>query len=210
VGQNSIDVDNLVDFGAGAGKNGKLARSVLGSTCKLIAVEGYEPAAIVLREQNIYDRVDHALLQDWVDSEKERHSVALFGDVIEHLTPSEIHRVLKACIKKFDYVIVVVPLYDIFQDDSYGNELEVHKAYITPSFFDRYKPAERHIVEGETYTIMNLLIETRRPKKPLLKSVLWNGFHLTMLALQPLGLARPLVSAIKATIGARAGKLRTH
>lgn len=200
---------SVVDFGAGAGKNGKIVRQVLGADCEIVAVEGYEPAANSLRSHGVYNRVDYSLLQDWVDKDPGHYSVAIFGDVIEHLTPREIHKVLRGCLKKFDHIIVVVPLHDIFQDDSYGNELEVHKAYITAGFFDRYKPVEKHIVEGEEYTIMNLLITPSRPERSLAKRIVWKGFHYTMLVLQPIGLARPVVSLIKATLGPYAGKLRT-
>src|SRR5688572_8483075 len=77
----------IVDFGAGGGKNGRLARSVLGMNCTLIAVEGFERTAQMLREGSVYDRVDTALLQQWIDSNSGSYSLALFGDVIEHLTP---------------------------------------------------------------------------------------------------------------------------
>lgn len=197
---------NVVDFGAGAGKNAQLIRNALGQV-EAIAVEGYEPAVRALKAQQAYSRAEHALIQDWIDSDKGQYSVAIFGDVIEHLTPREIHKVIRGCLQKFDHIIIVVPLHDIFQDDSYGNELEVHKAYVTEGFFDRYKPVEKHIIEG-SYTIMNLLISSRRAKKPLIKRVMWGGFHASMLALQPLGLARPLVSLIKAVFGRYAGALR--
>jgi hypothetical protein len=56
---------SVVDFGAGGGKNGKIVRKVL-QHCKLIAVEGYEPAAKALAAGPIYDTAVHSLLQDWV------------------------------------------------------------------------------------------------------------------------------------------------
>jgi hypothetical protein len=53
---------------------------------------------------------------------------------------------MRSAMEQFDHIIIVVPLHDIFQDDSYGNGLEIHWAYITHHFFDRYKPVEKHIV----------------------------------------------------------------
>jgi hypothetical protein len=189
--------DDLVDFGAGAGKNGRLARRALGTDCKTIAVEGFERTAATLKERGIYDRVDTALLQQWVDNDEGKYSCALFGDVIEHLTPRQIHYVLRKCLDKFAHVIIVVPLYDIFQDDAYGNELEIHRSYITSGFFDRYKPVEKHVVKGGEFSIMNLLITTHPQLPPLYRRFLWRVFHVTMLVLQPLGLARPLVDLMK-------------
>lgn len=191
----------VVDFGAGAGKNGVIVRSVLGSGCKLIAVEGFERSANMLREQGIYDRVDASLLQEWLVRDSGRYSLAIFGDVIEHLTAREIHRVVAKCLERFTHVIIVVPLYDIFQDDAYGNPLEVHKAYITSGFFDRYKPVEKHIIESPQFTMMNLLLWVNRERKPLYRRILWGVFHTAMLILQPLGLARPTVDLLKRTAG---------
>jgi hypothetical protein len=191
----------VVDFGAGGGKNGRIVRGVFGRDCTLIGIEGFERSARTLRELGIYDRVDAALIQDWVERDSGQYSLAIFGDVIEHLTAREIHRVVTRCLEKFTYVIIVVPLYDIFQDDAYGNPLEVHKAYITSGFFDRYRPIEKHIIESPRFTMMNLLLAVRREQKPLYRRVLGGVFHVGMLTLQPLGLARPAVDLLKRTVG---------
>lgn len=192
---------SVVDFGAGAGKNGEIVRRILGKECKLIGVEGFGPAADALVASGSYDRVSHSLLQDWLDIDTGAYSVAIFGDVIEHLTPGEVHRCLRACMQKFTHIIIVAPLHDIFQDGAYGNELERHKTYITKGFFNRYSPIQRHTIVGADYTIMNVLIQTNLTKKPLAKRAAWNVFHLVMLTLQPLGLARPTVDFLKMTLG---------
>lgn len=190
----------VVDFGAGGGKNGRLVRAILGTKCKLIGVEGFQPAADRLAEVGDYDRVDRALLQDWVGRDLERYDVAIFGDVLEHLPPSEMHYVMRKCLEKFDYFIIVVPLYDIYQDDVYDNPLEVHRAYVTHSFFDRYNPLEKHVIEGSGYTIMNVLIKSHRDPVPPYQRIMRVGFHRIMLILQPVGLARPFVDLLKRTL----------
>ena len=192
---------SVVDFGAGYGKNGEIVRKILGAACTLVAVEGFGPAADALRSGGVYDRVSHSLLQDWLDNNNAPYSVAIFGDVIEHLTPREVHRCLELCMRKFDHIIIVAPLHDIFQDGAYGNELERHKTYITQGFFDRYRPIQRHVIVGSDYTIMNVLIQTRLPKKSLATRAAWSAFHMAMLALQPVGLARPTVDLLKMTLG---------
>jgi hypothetical protein len=191
----------IVDFGAGAGKNGLLAKKALGTASKLIAVEGFARTAEMLQQMGPYDRVDQALIQDWLATNKDRYSVALFGDVIEHLTPREIHSTIRSCLQRFDHIIIVVPLHDIFQDDAYGNPLEEHKTYVTSGFFDRYRPIEKHIVESPEFTMMNVVISARPVISSVYQRITRNVFHVAMLLTQPLGLARPLVKVLKCTVG---------
>lgn len=202
-----LNPDSVVDFGTGSGKYGNIVRRIVGKKCHLLGVEGWEPTVASLRESSVYDRVDLGLLQNWLEKDTGKYSVAIFGDVIEHLTPRQLRRCMKLAMQKFDHILIVAPLHDIFQDGAvYGgttevNELEKHKTYITEGFFDRYRPISRSVVEGEYYTIMNVHIHTRRPKKPLAIRAAWNAFHVAMLALQPIGLARPTVDFLKMTLG---------
>src|SRR5688572_29064891 len=168
---------SIVDFGAGGGKYGRLIRKALGKSPKIIGVDGYQPAVDALREGGVYDGASCKLLENWLDDTSDRHSLAIFGDVIEHLTPRQIHRVMRSAMQRFDHIIIVVPLHDIFQDDSYGNELEIHRAYITHDFFDRYKPVEKHIVQGDEYTMMNVLVSTGLVQKSALRRWAWRAFH---------------------------------
>jgi len=186
----------IVDFGAGGGKNGRIARELLGNSVRLIAVEGFESAAQSLRESGLYDEVCHDLLQRWVEKDAGTYDLAIFGDVLEHLTPSEIHMVVQQSLTKFKRIIIVCPLHDIFQEDCYGNSLEVHRAYITANFFDRYHPTEKHVVQGREWTIINVAINLK-PQVPLYKRISWGAFHASMVALQPIGLARPFVNFLK-------------
>jgi hypothetical protein len=191
----SLRPRRIVDFGAGAGKNGKIARSVLREEATIIAVEGFEPTARMLAAEGPYDAVCHALIQDWVFADQESYDLAIFGDVLEHLRPGEIHGVLRQCLKKFSHIIVVCPLHDILQNEISGNALEAHQTYVTSRFFDRYNCAERHVVRGRHWTIMNLLITSSR--EPVRRRLAQRAFHAAMLALQPLGLARPFVSFLR-------------
>jgi hypothetical protein len=198
----------IVDFGAGGGKNGLIARRVLGDACEVIGVEGFERSANTLRAGNVYNRVDCALLQDWITKEQGKYAMAVFGDVLEHLAPSAIHASIRSCLGKFDHILIVCPLWDIFQSAAYGNELEKHKTYVTMNFFDKYRPISKCIVEGDDYTIMSILIDAHRQKQPLTKRAVWAAFHVLMLSLQPIGLARPAVDAIKYVLRGRAGRFR--
>lgn len=196
-----VSPTKIVDFGAGGGKNGKLIREILGSECKLTAIEGCEHTVRMLNEVNIYDEVCHDLIQNWICINSNRYDLAIFGDVLEHLTPKEIYNVLDMAFKHFDHIIVVAPLHDIFQDSIYDNPLEVHKSYITNSFFDKYKPIEKHISIDKEWTIMNIYISVNCSNEYVYKKVFMKLFHLIVITLQPFGMARPLVNCIKRFFG---------
>jgi len=192
-----IQPRSIVDFGAGGGKNGRIAKEVLAENVRLIAVEGFEKTAQMLSSESLYDEVHHTLIQSWVFEDSSHYDLAIFGDVLEHLRPTEIHRVLRACLGRFKHIVVICPLYEIFQEDVYGNPLEVHQTYITSSFFDRYKPTEKHTIKGENWTIMNVYIFSQYRPEPLYRRASWLVFHSLMVVLQPFGLARPLVDMLK-------------
>jgi hypothetical protein len=193
-----IKPKQIVDFGAGIGKNGLISRQLFGGLVNLIAVESFKNTVSTLVAHNTYNNVFNSLIQEWVGFQDETQlDLAIFGDVLEHLKHREIHMVLKLCIKKFKNIIIVCPLYDIFQEEAYGNPLEKHQTYITSTFFDHYNPVEKHIVRGEEYTLMNLYIKPSSNCIPLYRKLSWLIFHNAMLLLQPIGLARPLVDFLK-------------
>jgi predicted SAM-dependent methyltransferase len=163
-----------------------------------VAIEGHKKTADMLTKEKLYDEVHQIFIQDWISStNKEVFDLAIFGDVLEHLEPKEIRRVIDQCIRFFKEIIVICPLYDIFQDDSYRNPVEVHQTYITSTFFDRYNPVEKHIIRGEEWIIMNVCILSTYEQKPLYRRLSWFAFHKCMLILQPIGLARPFVNFLK-------------
>jgi hypothetical protein len=190
----------IVDFGAGGGKIGKIVRQVLDENVRLIAVEGCEKTVRMLCSQGVYDEVNHTLIQKWDFEDSTKYDMAVFGDVLEHLTPGEIHAVIRRSIKKFRHIIVICPLHEIFQKEIYGNPLEIHRTYVTSAFFDRYNPIEKHIVrgiDGIEWTIMDVRIVSADKAAPIYRRVSWFVFHNTILILQPLGLARPFVNMLK-------------
>lgn len=192
-----IQPRSIVDFGAGAGKNGRIVRQILPDNVKLVAVEGCEKTALMLTNKGQYNEVNGSLIQKWVLSDPNSYDLAIFGDVLEHLTPKEIHMVLGKCLNKFKHIVVICPLQDIFQDDAYGNQLEVHKTYITNNFFDRYNIIDKHIVKKEGVSILNIHILSEYKLEPIYRKFSWFVFHRIMLLLQPLGLARAFVNILK-------------
>jgi hypothetical protein len=187
----------VVDFGAGAGKDGTIVREALGRNVRVTAIDGFEATARMLAASGPYDDVRHMRIDDWIRADSGRYDLAIFGDVLEHLTPRQIHQTLRACTTRFKAVIVVCPLHDIFQESCYGNALEVHRSYITSDFFDRYRPVEKHIVVGSDWTIMNVLIRPGQQVSRWYRRWCGSLFHASMRLLQPIGLARPFVDLLK-------------
>jgi hypothetical protein len=192
----TLKPSTIVDFGAGGGKNGIIARQILSNKVKITAVEGFEITSQMLSREKWYDNVCCSLIQEWIYRDKKSYDLAIFGDVLEHLNPKEIHATIRRCLKKFKSIIIICPLYDIFQDEIYGNPLEVHAAYLTEGFFKNYNIIEKHVIRGMDYTIMNILIRSDN-SEPLYRKISWNVFHFTMLLLQPLGCSRKFVNLLK-------------
>ena len=109
-----IQPRSIVDFGAGAGKVGKIAREVLEKNYKIEAVEGNDKTAQMLVREGQYHKVSNNLIQDWIEANSDHHDLAVFGDVLEHLSTAEINRVMQKSIKIFDHIIIHVPLHEIF------------------------------------------------------------------------------------------------
>jgi hypothetical protein len=192
----TLKPSTIVDFGAGSGKNGIIARQILSDKVNITAVEGFPITSQMLLREKRYDTVCCALIQDWIYRDMSRYDLAIFGDVLEHLKPDEIHASIRRCLKMFKNIIIICPLYDIFQDELYGNPLEIHSAYINEGFYNRYNIVEKHVIKGIGYTIMNILMRSDSPE-PFYRKISWHVFHYTMLILQPLGCARKFVDLLK-------------
>jgi hypothetical protein len=162
-----IRPDTAVDFGAGGGKYGKMIRSIPEcKNCKIVAVEGYLPTVEHLKSLGIYDSVENILIQKWFDGKDQMYDVAIFGDVLEHLTAGEIRKVIGKALKCFKNIIICVPLRNILQDVIYGNELEVHKTYVVEDFFKPYFIREKHLVMVDrNYFKMNIWIVNYKTNK---------------------------------------------
>lgn len=164
----------VVDFGAGRGKLGSLCREALGDGVHLTAVEGCTKTIQILQQNGIYQTIDHALIQEWVRTNSAPFDLAIFGDVIEHLTRREAFQVLNRTLTFASNIIINVPLRNLVQDPHEENPLEEHKAYFTEQCFDkRYILREKHIVTPDPgWVQMNAWIVGRRHIR--LKSALKN------------------------------------
>jgi hypothetical protein len=137
----------IVDFGAGRGRMGELCREVLDGPIHLTAVEANPPAIATLRRNQVYDRIDHCLIRDWLAARRERFDLAIFGDVLEHLTRREAFAAARRALELARDVIVHIPLRNLTQDALAENALEEHKAYFTEQCWDRrFVLREKHLL----------------------------------------------------------------
>jgi hypothetical protein len=145
----TISPATVVDFGAGRGLMGQLCRDALGSDVHLTAVEGCPSTIPLLHKSGIYNQVDEALINDWVVKNKEPFDLAIYGDVLEHLTRRQAFAALSETLRFARNVIVNVPLRNLQQDGSEANPLEEHRAYFTEHcFLSRYLIQEMHFVNA--------------------------------------------------------------
>ncbi|MDR1924054.1 MAG: class I SAM-dependent methyltransferase [Planctomycetaceae bacterium] len=199
----AIQPRSVVDFGAGAGKNGGIVRKTLGdSDVRLVAVEGFEPTVEILRQAGVYDNVECMLIQDWFKQNTNHYDLAIFGDVLEHLSVWEVRNVLRKCYKCFSHVIVIAPLYDIFQEELYGNKLEIHKCYMTETFFNRYYPLEKHFKRGDDWYMLNVYFSPLTPPPSILsnfneKKIARGIVYLSAPVLQLFGMERVVVKMFR-------------
>jgi predicted RNA methylase len=161
----AIKPQTVVDFGAGAGKMGAICREILGSAAHLTAVEACPSTITILRDSGIYDKVELALLQDWIASNSDRYDLAIFGDVLEHLARREAFAAVDTALSFARNVIINVPLHDVTQNPMDENPLEIHKSYLTERSFDRrYGMTEKHVINhaGTFYYMFNAWVFGRR------------------------------------------------
>ena len=193
-----IQPKTAVDFGAGAGKNGKLVREALGRECQLVAVEGYARTVEKLKRDGIYDQVCGMLISEWLRANTQHHDLAIFGDVLEHLPRREIFRTIRHALEVFGEIIIVVPLYDVCQGAAYGNALEIHRAYIDEHYFDRFNPVEKHIIKDKEHVMMNVRLNGGHSLTTSgLKLDRHRVFHYVMMTLDRMGLAKVFYNTLK-------------
>lgn len=129
-----IQPAQIIDFGAGMGKYGKMIRAILGANVYILAIDIFEKSVEWLKPQLIYSQVMMCDIAEYpFHNHSQKFDLAIFGDVLEHLEYSEIKRILKQIkeAKIYKYIMIVVPLGDVEQGSCGGNEAERHKCIIS-------------------------------------------------------------------------------
>jgi SAM-dependent methyltransferase len=136
----------VLDVGAGYGKFGVLAREY-GNAERVDAVDANPP-----RFAGAYDRVflgDLRELDRLLPAEPERWDLALFVDVIEHLSKEEGHRVLGTLTRRAVRVLVTTP-WGFRPQEIPGMPYETHRSGWYPGDFSkRYRVYRWAVFPGQ-------------------------------------------------------------
>lgn len=126
--QNQQDIARVLDIGAGSGTYAKLIKQEfdLCHTAEWTAVEAWSDYIDKFELATLYDRVinQDARTLDW--NELGHFSVAIAGDVLEHMTKAEAVELVDRILKHADTLIVSIPIVYMPQDVVEGNPFEVH------------------------------------------------------------------------------------
>lgn len=122
-----INPQSILDVGSGAGKYGKLIKSILPSA----NVEGIEPTQKYIDDYDLngtYDKVHCTTIQDFAKSNpRNRYNMVIFGDVLEHFFRSEAIDYIDYFLYRSDWVLALWPTF-MPQDDAMDNAYEIHKS----------------------------------------------------------------------------------
>ncbi|CAM3681114.1 class I SAM-dependent methyltransferase [Roseateles saccharophilus] len=114
-----------IDFGAGAGKYGRMLRAAAPG-CHIVAVEPEASYAERFGLAGLYDEVQPLTAHDWMAANPEaRFDLAILGDCIEHMPKSVGLDLLNALAYRAAYTLVVAPEF-IVQGAVGGVEGETH------------------------------------------------------------------------------------
>jgi hypothetical protein len=121
---------NLLDVGAGAGKNGALIKQVNQN----IFLEGIEPTQEYIDKYNLntyYNKLYQKDLQTFAkDHSTNKYDIVIFGDVLEHLLRSEVIDYIDYFAYRANWIIAIWPT-NLPQDNVGGNHFEIHKNNFT-------------------------------------------------------------------------------
>ena len=118
-------VGNVVDVGPGLGTFGRLLRPILPSA-RFAGVEVWAPYISRYGLEAVYDRVVVCDVRHFRFEAQDAFSVAIFGDVLEHITPDEAQDALLRAVLSCDVVVVSIPIGMWPQDEYEGNPYEAH------------------------------------------------------------------------------------
>lgn len=126
--QNQSHITRVLDIGAGSGTYSRLVKQEfdLCHDAEWTAVEAWPEYIAKFDLANLYDRVinQDARTLDW---DKLGHfSVAIAGDVLEHMTKAEAVELVNQVLQHADTLIISIPIVYMPQDAVEGNPFEVH------------------------------------------------------------------------------------
>ncbi len=126
--QNQENITRVLDIGAGSGTYVRLIKQEfdLCHDSKWTAVEAWPE---YIKKFNLESLYDHVINQDvrTLDWNQLGHfSVAIAGDVLEHMTKDEAVELVDKILQHADTLIISIPIVYMPQDELEGNPYEVH------------------------------------------------------------------------------------
>jgi 2-polyprenyl-3-methyl-5-hydroxy-6-metoxy-1,4-benzoquinol methylase len=126
--QNESLITRVLDIGAGSGTYAKLIKQEF-DLCKHAEWTAVEAWTEYIKKFDLASLYDHVINQDvrtlnW--NSLGHFSVAIAGDVLEHMTKQQAIDLVDQILKHADTLIVSIPIVYMPQDDVDGNPYEVH------------------------------------------------------------------------------------
>lgn len=148
----------VFDFGAGAGKYGRLIK-LLNETHKTLienttAVEIDEEYIKNFSLESIYSKVLQTDLKAVVGEEAINGDLAILGDVLEHLPKSKGVDICEFLMYKFKHIYIVTPI-DMIQDSWHGKTQEMHISRWFEVDFQNYPDTSCIRLDGMLLVVIN-------------------------------------------------------
>lgn len=116
-------LQNVIDFGAGEGKWGKLLKN------KVTCVDGVEVWKPYISKYNLhayYDTLHEVDLRNFKFTKK--YNTAILGDILEHISKEEAVSFIATLKNNVNYIYLTIPITICIQDGNLiGNPFETHR-----------------------------------------------------------------------------------
>lgn len=126
--QHQQSINRVLDIGAGSGTYARLIKQEF-NLCHSVEWTAVEAWDDYIRKFDLASLYDHVINQDvrTLDWDKMGHfSVAIAGDVLEHMTKQQAIELVDRALQHADTLIVSIPIVYMPQDAVEGNPFEVH------------------------------------------------------------------------------------
>lgn len=145
----AINPVKILDFGFGFGRWGILCREFLevwdegnykGKWSRQIDGVEVFPDYIKSYHSYFYDNIYNEEGYEWIKSTKEKYSLIIFGDVLEHFEKSIALEIINLSLTKSDYILINIPL-GLHWEQTHinGNKYEDHKSIWQTSDFKNFR-----------------------------------------------------------------------